>query len=66
MVQVQYMTDEEIDKSFSFEEIKDAKAPDGVHYRIRDAADNRMATCYERSNAERIVRLMNLGAGYMP
>jgi hypothetical protein len=51
---------------FSFEEIKDAKAPDGVHYRIRDAADNRMATCYERSNAERIVRLMNRGAGYVP
>ena len=47
---------------YSFEEIKDAKAPDGVHYRIRDAADNRMATCYERSNAERIVRLMNCGA----
>lgn len=31
------------------------------HFRVRDADDNRIATCYVEANAQEIVRLMNLG-----
>ncbi len=32
-----------------------------VHYRIRNAADNRVATCYLEADARLVVRLMNAG-----
>ena len=31
------------------------------HYRIYDADDNRIATCFQEGHAKLIVRLMNLG-----
>jgi hypothetical protein len=39
---------------------------DGTHYRVRDAADNRVATCYLRENAEIIVRALNLSTKDKP
>ena len=33
------------------------------HYRVYDANDDRIATCYVEDNARRVVRLMNAGAG---
>lgn len=34
-----------------------------VHYRVRDAADNRVATCYVEDNAKTIVAALNLADG---
>lgn len=41
--------------------------PDRPHYRVRDkASDNRIATCFDRANAEFVVRALNaLGQDYM-
>jgi len=48
---------------YSFEQIKDRTAPAGVHYRIRDERDNRVATCYDPANAVLVVMSMNFAAG---
>lgn len=37
-------------------------AEGGDHWRIADADDNRVATCYMQENAERLVELLNLRA----
>jgi hypothetical protein len=56
---------------FDYETIKDPSvtggATPGVHYRVRDVtSDNRIATCFDRANAEFVVRALNaLGQDYM-
>lgn len=56
------LAQERASNGYSYEEIPDATASSGVHYRVHDAADNRVATCYLRENAERIVEALNGGA----
>lgn len=43
-------------RAFSYETIT---TPAGKHYRVRDAADNRIATCYCEGNAMLIVAALN-------
>jgi hypothetical protein len=47
---------------YSYETITDR---DGQRcYRIRDGADNRIATSYVEKNAQEVVRLMNIGLAF--
>lgn len=46
---------------FSVQTIEDKKTRSGKLYRITDAEDDRVATCYLRENADEIVELLNLG-----
>jgi hypothetical protein len=48
---------------YSFEEIEDRTTPSGVHWRIRDERDNRVATCYDHQNAVLVVMALNFAAG---
>lgn len=50
-------------KKYSFEEIA-LLAGEDPHYRVSDAGDNRIATCYLRENAEKVVELLNSGDEY--
>ena len=43
-------------KLFSYEPIA---TPMGTHYRVRDSADNRIATCWQEANAMLVVRALN-------
>jgi hypothetical protein len=42
--------------NYSYEAIHNR---DGIHYRVRDAADNRIATCHVEENAQTIVAALN-------
>src|SRR5262245_9573805 len=44
---------------YSYERIADLSAPEGFHFRVRDSADNRIATCWDERNAALIVKMMN-------
>ena len=44
---------------YSYEPITDDR---GTHFRVRDGADNRIATCWDEGNAKFIVRVLNRAA----
>lgn len=45
---------------FTIQRVKILKSTfNGMHYRITDADDNRIGTCYTEGNAEFIVRALN-------
>jgi hypothetical protein len=46
-------------KEYSYERIVDPDAPQGVHFRVRDPEDNRLATCYLESNAMHLADALN-------
>ena len=50
------MTKPESETPYSVEVMHTAK---GTHYRVRNAADNRIATCYLRENADKVVAALN-------
>src|SRR5258705_8060170 len=52
----------EVARKFSYETIADMSVRGGYHYRVRDAADNRIATCYVEENAQFIVDQLNVAA----
>lgn len=44
---------------FSYETIEDKNVRGGYHWRVRDADDNRIATCFVEDNAKFIVERLN-------
>jgi|SRR3989344_4612570 len=54
--------DESVPAPYGYECIKKPEGKCGFNFRVHDAGDNRIATCYSEGHAKLIVRLMNLGA----
>lgn len=46
-------------RPFSYERITDKTVDQGFHLRLRDADDNRLATCYDEGNARALVDQLN-------
>lgn len=48
---------------FTYETIPDKTTRRGVHYRVKDESDNRLATCFDEGNARLIVAALNYAMG---
>jgi prolyl-tRNA synthetase len=46
-------------RPYTIQPITDPGTTAGIHYRIADPTDNRIATCYDRGNAKTIVDALN-------
>jgi hypothetical protein len=55
------LIDESAPPPYGYERIEPSVYKQGYHFRIYDANDNAVATCYSEGHAKLVVRLMNLG-----
>jgi len=53
-------------RPFSYERITDKTIAQGFHLRLRDADDNRLATCYDEGNASALVDRLNASPDILP
>ncbi|MGB6053776.1 MAG: hypothetical protein WBG17_00905 [Burkholderiaceae bacterium] len=44
---------------YTIQTINDPSAPAGVHFRVTDSGDNRVATCYAEQNAQMVTAALN-------
>lgn len=51
---------------FGYKRIKDLTVEGGCHFRLHDADDNRVATCYVEGNAQRLIALLNANSAWRP